>query len=64
MPGDEYISVAEASTRTGLSRRHLTRLLRSGVIQGIKPGRDWFVRLSAVTEYLAEERKPGPKTGR
>ncbi|MGE0539208.1 MAG: helix-turn-helix domain-containing protein [Dehalococcoidia bacterium] len=61
MPDEAYVTVAEASRRTGLSRRQLTRLLQTGVIDGIKPGRDWLVRLSAVTTYLKEERKPGPK---
>ena len=64
MPDEEYVTVAEASRQTGLSRRQLTRLLQMGVIAGRKPGRDWLVRRSAVTTYLKEERKPGPKPKR
>jgi len=64
MPDEEYISVEEASRRSGLSRRHLTRLLRMGVIEGRRPARDWLVRLSAVMEYLKQDRKPGPRPGR
>jgi excisionase family DNA binding protein len=61
LPDEEYVTVAEASRISGLSKRQLTRLLRSGTIAGIKPARDWMVRPSAVMAYLREERKPGPK---
>ena len=61
MPDEEYITVAEASKRAGLSMRHLARLLRDGTIEGIKPGHDWLVKPSAVMEYLRQERKPGRK---
>ena len=61
MPNEEPITVAQASRLSGLSRRQLTRLLRRGEIEGVKPARDWLVRLSAVMEYLRRERKRGPK---
>ncbi len=61
MPDEEYITVAEASRRTGLSMRQLARLLRAGDIEGIKPGHDWLVKPSAVMAYLRQERKPGRK---
>ena len=64
MPDEEYVTVAEASYQTGLSRRQLTRLLQTGTIPGIKPGRDWLVRPSAVAAYLKQERRPGPKPKR
>ena len=64
MPDEEYVTVAEASRVTGLSKRQLTRLLQNGTIEGIKPARDWLVRLSAVTAYLRQERKRGPKPRR
>lgn len=64
MPDEAYVTVAEAAHQSGLSRRHLTRLLQTGGIAGIKPGRDWLVQLSAVTAYLKQERKPGPKPRR
>ena len=63
MPDEEYITVAEASRLSGLSMRHVARLLRDGTIQGVKPGHDWLVRPSAVMEYLRQERKPGRKKG-
>jgi len=64
MPDEEYITVAQASHLSGLSRRHLTRLLQNGTIEGLKPARDWLVKPSAVREYLRQERKPGPRPKR
>jgi excisionase family DNA binding protein len=61
---DDYTTVAAAAKRFGLSARHLRRLLQQGVIEGIKPGRDWLVRPSAVGEYLRRGVKPGPKPRR
>jgi len=61
LPDEEHITVAQASRLCGLSRRQLTRLLQHGEIKGVKPARDWLVRLSAVMEYLGKERRPGPK---
>jgi len=59
MPDDEYITVAQASRRFGLSARQLQWLLKEGAIAGIKPGHDWLVRPSAVMAYLRERRRPG-----
>jgi len=64
LPDEEYITVAQAAQLSGLSTGHIARLLRTGEIEGIKPGRDWLLRRSAVMAYLREERKPGPKRSR
>ena len=66
MPEEEYITVAQAAQLSGLSTRHLARLLREGTIAGIRPGHDWLVKPSAVMAYLKQERRPGrkPKSGR
>ena len=61
MANEEYITVAQASELSGLSRRQIQWLLQNAVIVGVKLGRDWLVKPSAVTEYLKEVRKPGPK---
>ena len=61
MANEEYITVAQASELSGLSRRQIQWLLQNAVIVGVKLGRDWLVKPSAVTEYLKEDRKPGPK---
>ena len=44
-----------------LSASHLRLLLRTGKIEGIKLGRDWYTTPKAVDDYLAQENKPGPK---
>jgi excisionase family DNA binding protein len=61
LPDEEYITVAEASRRSGLSIRQIQWLLHRHVIEGLKPGRDWLVKPSAVMSYLREERRPGRK---
>ena len=56
-----YVTVAEAAQKSGYSVGHLQYLLRRGIIPGIKPARDWFVRLEDVLEYKKKAPKPGPK---
>ena len=63
MPDEEYITVAEASRLSGLSMRHIARLLKQGAIKGNRPGHDWLVKPAALMEYLRTERKPGRKKG-
>jgi excisionase family DNA binding protein len=58
---EEYITVAQAARLAGLTTRHITRLLQRGTIPGVKPGRDWLVKPSAVMTYLEQERRPGRK---
>lgn len=64
MPELEYITVAKAAELSGLTPRHIQRLLKRGVIEGVRPGHEWLVRPSAVMAYLRQERKPGPKPKR
>jgi excisionase family DNA binding protein len=59
-PGD-LISLQKAAGRTGLSASHLRLLVRQGKVWGIKVGRDWLTTERAVREYLAGDRRPGPK---
>jgi excisionase family DNA binding protein len=58
---EEYITVAQAALQARLTPRHIRWLLNRGIIPGIKPGRDWLVKPSAVMEYLREQRRPGRK---
>ena len=61
-PGlDELISLSEAAELSGLSPDHVRRLVRQGDLWGVKIGRNWVTTARAVNEYLARERKPGPK---
>ena len=61
-PGlDELISLSEAAKLSGLSHSHLRLLARSGDIWAKWLGRSWFTTEKAVQEYLAQDRRPGPK---
>lgn len=57
----KLISLAEAAELSGLSSGHLRLLVRRGKIWGTKIGRDWVTTEQAVREYLATDRRPGPK---
>jgi len=57
----EYIPTPEASKRSGLSMSHLTRLLKSGALDGFQIGRDWLVYVDSLDKYAATPHKPGPK---
>ena len=58
---DELISLSEAAELSGLHQDHLRRLVRQGDLWGRKIGRNWVTTAQAVKEYLACDRKPGPK---
>jgi len=58
---DELISLSEAARLSGLSPSYLRRLVTQGEIWGMKIGRNWVTTAQAVNQFLARERKPGPK---
>ena len=58
----ELIPLSQAANISGFTRQHLALLIRQGNIWGTKlGGRDWFTTEQAVREYLARERRTGPK---
>jgi excisionase family DNA binding protein len=57
----ECITTPEASKRSGLSKVHLARLLRNGIIEGVQLGREWLVYADSLEKYIATPHKPGPK---
>ena len=59
---DELISLQEAAKISGLSRPHLALMIRRGMLWGKKIGRDWITSETAIKNYLALDRKPGPKS--
>ncbi len=59
---DELISLHEAAELCGLSQAHLAFLIRRGELWGKKIGRNWVTTAKAVREYLARDRRPGPKS--
>ncbi|MCI0727633.1 MAG: helix-turn-helix domain-containing protein [Chloroflexi bacterium] len=61
-PGlDELLSLSKAAEHCGLSASHLRLLVREGEVWGMKLGRNWVTTEKAVREYLARNRRPGPK---
>jgi len=62
-PGlDDLIPLRKAAEISGLTQEHLTYLIRKGELWGNKMGSHiWFTTEKAVREYLARDRKPGPK---
>lgn len=58
----KLISVTRAAEMSGLTPGYIRRLLRQEQLIGIKIGRDWFTTEEAIREYLATERRPGPKS--
>ena len=60
---EDLISLQIAVKLSGLTRQHLALLIRQGIIWGSKlGGRDWYTTEEAVREYLARDRRPGPKS--
>jgi hypothetical protein len=57
----KMITVNQAAEISGLTPRHIRLLLSKGTIWGVKMGRDWFTTEGVVREYIAQDRRPGPK---
>jgi len=58
---DELLPLNQAAKISGLTPSYLRRLARDKEMWAIKLGRNWFTTRQAVSEYLARDRKPGPK---
>jgi hypothetical protein len=59
---DELIPLRKAAEISGLTQEHIAYLIRKGELWGDKMGSPiWFTTEKAVREYLARDRKPGPK---
>lgn len=61
---DELISLREAAELSGLSTSQLRLLVSRGDIWGVKLGRNWVTTAKVVEEYMARDRRPGPKPKR
>ena len=58
----ELISLRQAAKLSGLSHSHLSLQIRKGEIWGKKIGSYWVTTAKAVREYLARDRRTGPKS--
>lgn len=56
------ISVEQAAELSGFTPQHVRKLLRAGLLKGSKLGHIWVTTKDAIQEYLATERRTGPKT--
>jgi hypothetical protein len=57
----EYLTTPEAAERSGFTRTYLALLLRKNILEGFRRGRDWYVYVDSLEQFLASPRKPGPK---
>ena len=58
---NELITLQEAAKFSGLSQTHLRLLASQGEIWAKKLGTNWFTTEQAIRDYLARDRRPGPK---
>ena len=58
-----YLTVAQAVERTGWTRSYLAYLMRQQKLDGFRyPGtKEWFIYADSLEQFLATNRKPGPK---
>jgi excisionase family DNA binding protein len=57
----KLISTSEAADKLGCTDSWVRRLLREGILRGVRMGRDWFAEERSVKEYKALGVKRGPK---
>ena len=55
----EWITTDEAAELIKYDVSHIRRLVREGLIKGIKRGRDWFLSKADVLTYAEEMKKLG-----
>ncbi|MEM9681207.1 MAG: hypothetical protein AAF901_12865 [Bacteroidota bacterium] len=55
------IPLSMAAEISGLSASHLSYLARKKEIWAMKMGRDWLTTEPVIREYMARDRRPGPK---
>jgi hypothetical protein len=58
---DDLITLKEAASLCELSHDHLRRLAGQGILWAKKIGRDWVTTERAVIDYIAKDRRTGPK---
>lgn len=52
---DEFITVREASRRTGRSRYTIYNWLDTKKVEGIRVGRARYIRIASLIEFIGEE---------
>jgi excisionase family DNA binding protein len=49
---EKHISVKAAAEHSGYSIQYLRRLLREGLLEGIKIGQVWLIKMASLDTYL------------
>src|SRR6266852_213827 len=57
----ECLTSSQARQRSDLSSVYLAQLLRKGTLEGFKIDREWFIYAASLEQFLAKNRKPGPR---
>ena len=57
----EYVTVAQIAERTGLSAKHISRLVHTGKIPAVKIGHDYLIRSDDAAQVSRRRKKKGPK---
>jgi hypothetical protein len=57
----EYLNTTQAAEHSGLSKNYIATLLRRSTLDGFQLGRDRFVYIDSLENFLKSTRKPGPK---
>ena len=63
---NQHITVQAAAESTGYNIQYLRRILRSGVLEGVKIGQMWLIEMDALETYLqhvetTSDRRCGPR---
>jgi len=56
------MTTTEASKTLGYTLQHTRHLLRSGMLSGVKMGRDWLVVRDAVADYHTRKQQDGDRS--
>jgi Fic family protein len=57
-PGDEWLPLREAASGTPYSQEYLSLLARTGRLEAIKRGRNWYTTRAAIRRYIASLQQP------
>ena len=63
---NQHITVQSATEVTGYNIQYLWRMLRSGVMKGVKNGHMWLIEMDTLEAYLRQvensfDRRCGPR---
>lgn len=57
----ECLTSSQTRQHSDLSNVYLAQLLRKGTLEGFKIDREWFIYTDSLEQFLAKNRKPGPR---